>query len=454
MSERPWAVPESNGDGNGRLLPPVSKECPTSPVHGMRNAAAHPVGGRPAPLCRWLARRILERTRIPARLVLWNGEEVTGPVRPVATVHIRDRRALWRLVWGIDPAFGETYREGRVDVEGDLVEFLKAAFRPELDTSSGRPPGRGLLGRLRPRRNNSPTKSRHNVYHHYDVGNDFYRLWLDEQLVYTCAYFPSPSLTLEQAQAAKMDHVCRKLRLGPGQTVIEAGCGWGALARHMARHYGVRVTAYNLSHEQITYARARAQAEGLDDRVQYVEGDYRTVTGRCDAFVSIGMLEHVGREHYRTLGAVIHRCLKPTGIGLIHSIGRNRPMPMSPWLDRHIFPGGYIPSLGEMMAVFEPWNFSVLDVENLRLHYARTLAHWLARFDAVAEQVRHQFDEAFVRTWRLYLASSQAAFTVGLCQLFQVVFAPAANNEIPWSRSEIYLGELSRAEGDRSDGEL
>ena len=434
MSERQPSVPESNTDGKGRLLlPPAPSDRDTGPTHAPCTS-----GGRPAPLCRWLVRRILRRTGVPVRVVLWNGEEITDGARPVATVHIRDRWALFQLVWGVDPAFGEAYRQGRIEVEGDLVGLLHAVFRATPDASFESLPRLGLLRRLARRRGNSRAHSRGNVSHHYDVGNDFYRLWLDEQLVYTCAYFPRPTLTLEEAQLAKMDHVCRKLRLRPGQTVIEAGCGWGALARHMARHYGVSVTAYNLSHEQIEYARARAKAEGLDGQVQFVEDDYRAVSGRCDAFVSVGMLEHVGRDHYRTLGAVIRRCLKPAGLGLIHSIGRNRPTPMSPWVDRHIFPGSYIPSLGEIMAVFEPWDFSVLDVENLRLHYARTLAHWLARFDAVADRVRQMFGETFVRTWRLYLASCQAAFTVGQCQLFQILFTGGGNNEVPWSRGHVY----------------
>src|SRR5690606_24874192 len=149
---------------------------------------------------------------------------------------------------------------------------------------------------------NSLRKSRDNVYHHYDIGNEFYRLWLDEQLAYTCAYFPEPEVSLEAAQVAKFDHVCRKLNLRPGERVVEAGCGWGALALHMAREYGVTVRAYNVSREQIAYARRRAQEEGLADRVEFVEDDWRNVTGRYDAFVSVGMLEHVGKHNYRKLG--------------------------------------------------------------------------------------------------------------------------------------------------------
>jgi cyclopropane-fatty-acyl-phospholipid synthase len=257
-------------------------------------------------------------------------------------------------------------------------------------------------------------------------------------MVYTCAYFPSQALSLEEAQVAKMDHICRKLCLQPGEEVVEAGCGWGALALHMARHYGVKVKAYNISREQLAYAREQARHEGLDSQVDYIEGDYRQITGKCDAFVSVGMLEHVGLKHYRELGEVMDRCLHKKGRGLIHSIGRNQPFPMNAWIEKRIFPGGYPPSLGEMMKLFEPWNFSVLDVENLRLHYAATLRHWLARFEANVERITDLFDETFVRSWRLYLSGSIAAFTGGDLQLFQVVFTRHDNNQIPWTREFLY----------------
>ena len=373
------------------------------------------------------------------RVVLWNGEEITtAPGQPTACVRIRDRWTVLRLLAGTDLAFGDAYSEGRIEVEGDLLPFLEAVFRMQASAAP-----HGFRGSWLPRwlarpRVNSITDSRSHIHHHYDLGNDFYRLWLDDQLVYTCAYFPDPALSLEAAQLAKMDHVCRKLQLRPGQTVIEAGCGWGALARHMARHYGVTVRAFNLSHEQVEYARVRAKAEGLDRQVQFVEDDYRNISGDCDAFVSVGMLEHVGVRHYRDLGGIIHRCLKPTGRGLIHTIGRNRPCPTNVWLEKRIFPGAYMPTLREIMVIFEPWDFSVLDVENLRLHYARTLAHWLARFDEAAGRVREMFDERLVRAWRLYLASSLAGFTTGWVQLFQVVFAHSANNDIPWTRGHVY----------------
>jgi cyclopropane-fatty-acyl-phospholipid synthase len=285
-----------------------------------------------------------------------------------------------------------------------------------------------------------PRRAAENIHHHYDIGNDFYRLWLDRDLVYTCAYFPAPEASLEEAQQAKLDYVCRKVGLRRGETVFEAGCGWGALALHMARRYGARVRAWNISSEQVAYARARAEAEGLADRVEFVLDDYRAIEGRCDVFVSVGMLEHVGPRHYRELGAVIDRTLDRTrGRGLLHFIGRDAPAPLNVWITRRVFPGAYPPSLREAIAgVLEPFAFSVTDVENLRLHYARTLAHWLERFERRAGEVREMYDEAFVRTWRLYLAGAQASFAAGSLQLFQVTFARNGLNDVPWTRAGLY----------------
>jgi cyclopropane-fatty-acyl-phospholipid synthase len=298
---------------------------------------------------------------------------------------------------------------------------------------------RTMMRALPAPRSRSVAAARDNIQQHYDLGNDFYALWLDQaSMQYTCAYFPEAGMTLEAAQRAKMDHVCRKLRLRPGQTVFEAGCGWGGFALHMAREYGVQVRAWNISREQVRHATARARAQGLGDRVTYVEDDYRNIRGDCDAFVSVGMLEHVGPENYRALGEVIGRCLAPRGFGLIHSIGRNRPEPMNGWIERRIFPGAQPPSLGEMTAIFEPAGFSVLDVENLRLHYAETLHHWMNRYLAAFEQVRASRGNGFARAWQLYLAGSVAAFTTGSMQLFQVLFARAGNNDLPASRHDLY----------------
>jgi cyclopropane-fatty-acyl-phospholipid synthase len=351
---------------------------------------------------------------------------VSGP--QIATITINRRVTLVNLLRNPDVEFGEGFVAGDLDVEGDLVALLEAVYRVQEAADARRPRKASF--------SHSPGESRSQIHRHYDLGNEFYRLWLDRQLVYTCAYFPSPGATLEDAQVAKMDLVCRKLRLRPGEHVVEAGCGWGALAIHMAREYGVTVTAYNISHEQIAYARERAAREGLRDRVAFVEDDYRAIHGGADAFVSVGMLEHVGPADYGVLGAVIRRVLGDgRGRGLLHFIGRSRPNALNPWITKRIFPGAYPPTLVEAIGgVLEPGNLTVLDVENLRLHYAATLDHWRRRFLAAADDVRRMFGTSFERAWRLYLSGSQAAFLAGSLQLFQVVFAPAGSNGIPWTR--------------------
>ena len=373
---------------------------------------------------------------------LWNGTEYYfGDGVPVGAMEFRTRSALFNLLFSLRVGFGEGYSKGKIDIHGDILEIFNEfswAFARRGDRSY-------YLGKLHTLisaiRRNTPARSKDNVHHHYDLGNEFYKLWLDENMVYTCAYYEKPDLTLAEAQVAKLDHVCRKLQLQAGQEVIEAGCGWGALSMHMAERYGVSVKAYNISTEQVSYARAEASARGLADRVEFIEADYRKISQRCDVFVSVGMLEHVGLKSYRELGDIIDGCLKPGGLGLIHSIGRSHSAPSDPWITKRIFPGGYVPTLGEITKIFEPHKFSVLDVENLRLHYARTCKEWLENFEAVSDRVREMYNDEFVRAWRLYLAGSSTAFQSGTLQLYQIVFAPGGNNDVPWSRDYQYSKE-------------
>jgi cyclopropane-fatty-acyl-phospholipid synthase len=372
---------------------------------------------------------------------LWSGDEFqVADGNPVGCMEIRDRRALYEMMRSPSIGFGDCYSEGRIEIDGDTRAFAVEVTRAIRQACGRSYFGPKLRSMIHAARANSMALSRHNVHHHYDLGNEFYKLWLDDRMVYTCAYFERPEATLEEAQLAKLDHVCRKLRLQAGQKVVEAGCGWGALAMHMAEHYDVDVLAYNNSQEQVRYARERAAAAGLEGRVTFVEDDYRTINERCDVFVSVGMLEHVGLANYRTLGALIDRCLAPDGIALIHSIGRSHPAPPDRWILKRIFPGGHVPSLGEMAAIFEPHKFSVLDVENLRLHYAKTCAMWLENFERVANEVTDMYDETFARMWRLYLAGSSAAFETGTMQLYQVLFAPQHNNAVPMTRAYQYPG--------------
>jgi cyclopropane-fatty-acyl-phospholipid synthase len=334
--------------------------------------------------------------------------------------------------------FPEMYSAGRLAIDGALEELTIEIFGAIQRSGRRLTPLMRAMSWIRWPRKTTLRAAKQNIHHHYDVGNEFYSLWLDREMAYTCAYFPRPEASLEEAQIAKFDHVCRKLRLKPNMFVIEAGCGWGGLALHMARHYGVRVRAYNISHQQILYARQKAEQEGLAERVEFVEADWRAIEGTCDIFASIGMLEHVGPRNYRSLGKLIDRVLKPGGRGIIHTIGQNEALPASPWIERRIFPGGYPPALSEMMRIFEPNGFSVLDVENLRLHYAQTLRHWLSRYEQSLPRIRTMFDEKFVRMWRFYLAGSVAAFVTGSYQLFQVVFNRAMDNDVAMTRDYLY----------------
>jgi cyclopropane-fatty-acyl-phospholipid synthase len=401
---------------------------------------SHPAEPEPAPLGsleRWLLRRCLEALGHPAiTLSLWNGEEIRGSATEAPRMRIRlnDRRCLLDILKSPDLAFGEGYMDGRIEIEGDLLEFVLLAFEASARIA---PWARALSKALTWRPHlNTLSRARRNVKHHYDLGNDFYALWLDSQLVYTCAYFQRPDLSLDEAQVAKLELVCRKLRLRPGERVLEAGCGWGALALHMAERHGVTVRALNVSEEQIRYAREEARRRGLEGRVEFVLDDWRNAHGRCDAFVSVGMLEHVGQAHYRALGRTIRRTLGVDGRGLLHFIGHAYPIRMNAWLDRYIFPGAHIPTLGEMLPVLEPSGFEIVDVENLRRHYARTLEHWLERFEKAHDFVVQRYDERFVRMWRLYLASSIASFRTGSCQLYQILFQRAGANSLPWTRRD------------------
>ena len=397
-----------------------------------------------ASLDRWLVQRLLTAYRpCPVRVVLWDGATFDGlgvdgrPIRdPEYTVRIASRQSLYRLMLKPEYHFLEGYAQGTIEVKGDLAGLLRFLHQAQPDEETFRDRIKSQMRRVLPV--STRTASRKNISHHYDIGNEFYRIWLDKQLLYTCAYYETDKLSLEEAQIAKMHHICRKLRLQPGEKVIEAGCGWGAFALHMARHYDVHVQAYNISKEQLRYARERAKAEGLEDRVEFIEEDWRGIRGSCDAFVSVGMLEHVGPENYGELGTVIRSCLKSDGRGLIHTIGQNTATPLNPWIERRIFPGAQPPTLKQMMEIFQASGTAVLDVENLRMHYARTLHHWLERFEHAASAVRNMFDETFVRVWRMYLASSQAAFETGRLELFQTLFAPVGHPQAATTRADWY----------------
>jgi cyclopropane-fatty-acyl-phospholipid synthase len=383
------------------------------------------------------ARRLLAGLpHVPMRIALPGGAIVGPEQGALATLRFRDRRALLDLLIDPELAFGDLFTAGRLEVEGDLVALVDAALRGSL--------GVGLRDRL-PRRlrerrlDQDLGRATANARRHYDVGNEFYALWLDERMLYTCAYFPTPEATLEEAQLAKMDHVCRKAGLRPGMRVLELGSGWGALALHMARRYGVEVRAYNVSLEQVEHAREQAEKQQLAGRVEFVLDDWRAARGRYDAFVSVGMLEHVGPDHYVELGALAQRTLAPEGLGLLHTIGRAAPQRLHRWIVERVFPNAHPPALSEMMRVIEPNGFAVLDVENLRRHYALTARHWFARYQANRRRIDELVGAETARAWQLYLAGTAASFQAATLHLYQLVFTRADNDRIPWTRAPLYV---------------
>ena len=426
------------------MRPPAHPAFDSTGIPGSFGAGVESPEGHTHPhvtlVDRYLAAGV-QRTieHVAVRLELWDGSSpYSSSTPPIGDLVVRDRLALLGLLVNPELWFGEAYMARRLEVRGMLGPVIEALHRASAPSPSLIEWLRAMLALP-----TTLTGARRNVHHHYDLGNDFYRKWLDRDLVYTCAYFAKERMSLDEAQYAKLELVCRKLRLQPGERVVEAGCGWGALALHMARHHGVRVRAFNVSREQLTYARARAVHEGLEDRVEFIDDDYRSVTGEFDAFVSVGMLEHVGLHNFRALAEVLRRTVRRSGgRGLLHFIGRDVPRPLNAWIGRRIFPGAYPPTLAEVTThVLAPSGMSVIDVENLRLHYAHTLAHWSQRFAAVKEEVRAQYGEEFQRAWELYLAGSQAAFATGWMQLFQIVFAPFESAPPYWTRSELYQSD-------------
>jgi len=436
---------------------PIPSTVPTSDVAHDVATTARPRQGlrelksRPTVVDRWLAARIQAIVH-PAqiRLELWDRSSAyAGSDPPIGDLVVHDRSTLIGLIVNPDLYFGEAYMAGRLDVRGPLAVITAALTRLTPLEPTWLDRLAGLLSSA-----NSLSRSRRNVHHHYDLGNGFYERWLDRRMVYTCAYFAREEMTLDEAQHAKLDLVCRKLRLRPGESVVEAGCGWGSLALHMARHYGVRVTAFNISREQIAYARRRAAREGLTDRIEFIDDDYRNVSGQFDAFVSVGMLEHVGRRNLAAVSEVLRRTLRRDGgRGLLHFIGRDVTRPLNAWIRRRIFPGAYTPTLAELTTrILSPAGMSVIDVENLRLHYARTLAAWGDRFADAADYVREMYGDEFHRAWQLYLAGSEAAFTTGWLQLFQVVFTPRESEPPSWTRLDPFdsASDFAKAKSEAS----
>jgi cyclopropane-fatty-acyl-phospholipid synthase len=368
------------------------------------------------------------------------------PGGPSAGIVIRSSSAVRGLVLNPGLALGEAYMDGTITPDGcGIYDVLDVLFANLTDDFQRQPilRVRTLLRKWKKRidQYNPAARSQKNVAHHYDLNGRLYSLFLDRDRQYSCAYFPNGDETLEAAQLAKKRHIATKLCLDrPDLRVLDIGCGWGGLALTLARDYGARVTGITLSREQLTAARDRALAEGLEDQVNFELLDYRAVDQRFDRVVSVGMFEHVGVGHYQTYVDTVARCLKPGGVALLHAIGRgDGPACTNAWLDKYIFPGGYSPALSEVLPAVEKSGLVATDIEILRLHYAQTLRHWRWRFNANRDTIASIYDERFCRMFEFYLCGSELAFRRGGHMVFQIQLG-VRQDAVPLTRDYLYAG--------------
>ena len=354
----------------------------------------------------------------------WGQRHVFGTDdTPTASIRLTDPRTSARVLADPMLGVGEAYMDGTLILEGgSLRDFLMIGVSIANDFAKSPLAAGEFAGPFRKRERRNPiARARANVAHHYDLSEDLYRLFLDPDLQYSCAYFQDGDESLEVAQAKKKRHIAAKLRLETGARVLDIGSGWGGLALELASRHGVEVDGLTLSDEQLRVAAARVSASGLEPHVRFHLRDYRHETGTYDRIVSVGMFEHVGQPHYREFFNIVHRLLAPDGLAVIHAIGRaGPPAENDPWIEKYIFPGGYCPSLSEVFTAVEHSGLRVTDVELLPLHYAETLRCWSERFRANRARAAEIYDERFCRMWEFYLAACEAAFRVGSMTVFQI----------------------------------
>ena len=363
----------------------------------------------------------------------------TGAAKAFA---IKDDATLRALCLTPELGLGEAYMDARVIVENDDLDGLMALLVDNRRTNA-----MPFWNRISDmyhyvtrdiRLRNTTVSARQNVSHHYDISDKLYALFLDADMQYSCAYFTEPDMSLEDAQVAKKRHIARKLQIEPGMTVLDIGCGWGGMALTLALDFGACVTGVTLSKNQLATAQRRAEEAGLSDRIEFKLLDYRKVDGPFDRVVSVGMLEHVGVPHYAEYFSKVADVMGSDGVALIHTIGRSAPPTrQSAWINKYIFPGGYVPSLSELARPIEDAQLWQLDLEVWRLHYAYTLRHWRDRFEANLETVRKDYDERFVRMWRYYLTVCIMAFEVQPQAVFQFQLGHK-RDVVPITRDYLY----------------
>ena len=371
---------------------------------------------------------------IPVAFRIQSGEEsmIVGRDRPEFTITLNEDLDKKELLTSTSLALGEAYMKEELEVDRDLYEvlnlFLGQMGKFKMDKSALKK----LILTSKAKKNQEKE-----VRFHYDIGNEFYRLWLDETMSYSCGYFKNAEDTLYDAQVNKADHILEKLQLQEGMTLLDIGCGWGFLLMRAAKKYGIKGTGITLSKEQYQKFSEDIEREGLKDRLQVELMDYRDLKHsgvQFDRVVSVGMLEHVGRGNYELFMENAEAVLKPEGLFLLHYISAQKEHEGNPWIKKYIFPGGTIPSLREIIDILPEYEFHVLDIESLRRHYNRTLLCWRENFlKHRAEIVRMQGEE-FTRMWELYLASCAATFNNGIIDLHQILTSKGINNRLPMTR--------------------
>ena len=385
----------------------------------------------------------LQNLHLPLRLKLWDGHELDLGPAPSVTIVVKDPRLVSEFTHPSLDLLGSAFVEGRLEMEGSISEVVRVCdelSQALVDDEDGE---------FHSSTQHDKATDAASISYHYDLSNDFYQLWLDKEMVYSCAYFRTGEETLEQAQQDKFHHLCRKLRLKPGEYLLDVGCGWGGLARFAAREYGVKVFGITLSREQLALGRERVKAEGLQDKVDLQLLDYRDLPqdGRFDKVVSVGMFEHVGHANLelytqRLFGAVREGGLVMNhGITAKHTDGRPVGRGAGEFIGRYVFPNGELPHVAQISAHISEAGLEVVDVESLRLHYAKTLAHWSSRLESNLERAAALVPEQTLRIWRLYLAGCSYAFTRGWINLHQILAVKPytdGRHELPWTREDIY----------------
>lgn len=368
----------------------------------------------------------------PFRVKMNQKEYLIGEGEPEFTVVFNKSIPLTSLMTSTSLALGEAYMDGTLEIEGDLYYALDHFLGQMGKFSTDKSALKKLIFSSTAKKN-----QKKEVQSHYDIGNDFYKLWLDETMSYSCGYFLHEDDTLYQAQVNKVDYILKKLRLEKGMSLLDIGCGWGFLLIEAAKKYGVHGTGITLSEEQYKEFQRRIKEDHLEDLLTVELMDYRDLPKYRQAFdrvVSVGMAEHVGQDNYQLFMDCVNQALKPQGVFLLHFISALKENPGDVWIKKYIFPGGVVPSLREMLYCAAEDGFHTMDVENLRLHYNRTLLCWRKNYEAQLDKVRTMFDERFVRMWDLYLSACAATFHNGIIDLHQILFTKGINNDLPLVR--------------------